>query len=250
MKIFKTSNKVINKILILLNDKILYLLTKIEEKHNELNITYTELDKEYSYIYLISDLVKSIEKYLNVNDEIVSINSYTSPKGNLEIYSTIKRDNVEYFFNTEVIYAGGYNIQKLHYRYITKTNLQKSTNNIVHNELKNELKYIKSLKEQEEIKKKISKLEDELKYYSSFTEEQIVDLLSSKDQYYKFKSWTEMVECGAAINYNNDESFYNSEKEKSHNTSLEFFKSIYIDSRKRTIDTLNKKLNNVSKSKR
>jgi hypothetical protein len=67
-------------------------------------------------------LVTAFSNFLKEDDKIEQVEIYKSIKG-LVISSIIIRDNQSYFFTTECIYAGGYNIQCLHVRYITKTNL-------------------------------------------------------------------------------------------------------------------------------
>lgn len=76
---------------------------------------------------LTLDLTKAICAHTLPTDLFINeFTAYTSNKGNLVIQAVIKRNGEAYNFSTEVIYAGGYNIQCLHYRYLTSTNLPKS----------------------------------------------------------------------------------------------------------------------------
>ena len=118
----------------------------------------TEFDREYVEMYIVSDLIKSIEKYTKPTDTLVELISRTSNKGNIEISSVINRDGVDYTLSTEVIYAGGYNIQVLHYRYITNSKLPKSFNSNVLNGLKVEKKRLN----------KVERINEEIKRYKGF----------------------------------------------------------------------------------
>jgi len=86
---------------------------------------FTKLDEEYYYLALLSDMVRSFEQYTLPTDKLINFEIRGSVKGSLIINATIERDGKEYPLYTEVIYAGGSNIQRLHYRYLTKTSLPK-----------------------------------------------------------------------------------------------------------------------------
>ena len=132
-----------------INDLVSYLNEKRIENGDK---PMTDLDRKYFVLDLTFNLCKSIESFTLNTDELVSINSSYSPKG-LEISAKINRDNVEYYLYTECIYAGGYNIQKLHYRYITKTNLPKTNNIETISIIKQE---IKKIKKQQKIQSEIN----------------------------------------------------------------------------------------------
>ena len=87
---------------------------------------FTAYDRESARLNLIFDMVKAVETYTQPTDSLLSLNVSKSAKGNIEITAQIHRDGVAYQFSTEAIYAGGHNIQRLHYRYITKTNIPKT----------------------------------------------------------------------------------------------------------------------------
>lgn len=86
---------------------------------------FTKLDEEYYYLALLADMIRSFEQYTLPTDKLVSFEIRGSVKGTLTISAIIERDGQEYPLRTEVIYAGGSNIQRLHYRYLTKTKLPK-----------------------------------------------------------------------------------------------------------------------------
>lgn len=84
---------------------------------------FTEWDRKYTKSIIVSDLVKSFAKYVKSNDELGDFSVSGSPSGQITIQCMITRQGQSYQYSTKVIYAGGYNIQRLHYRYVTSTTL-------------------------------------------------------------------------------------------------------------------------------
>ena len=75
---------------------------------------------------LILDMCKAIEKHTLSSDVLEHLSSARHNKGSLTISATVRRDGALYSLHTDAIYAGGWNIQRLHIRYITRTDLPKS----------------------------------------------------------------------------------------------------------------------------
>ena len=94
----------------------------------------TDLEIQIAELTIIGDMVRSIEKYTADRDVLISVESSVSDKMNLEIVAMIERDDRVYRLDTEVITAGGYNVQCLHYRYITDSKLPKIGNDSVSKE--------------------------------------------------------------------------------------------------------------------
>lgn len=86
----------------------------------------SEWERQCIEMGLVYDLVRALCQYTLDTDEVESFNSGLSMKGNFEINGTITRDGKQYDLSTEVIIAEG-PIVRAHYRYITKTNLPKSS---------------------------------------------------------------------------------------------------------------------------
>lgn len=84
---------------------------------------FTEWDRKYTKAIIVSDLVKSFAKYVKSDDELGDFYVSGSPSGKITIQCMITRLGQTYPYSTNVIYAGGYNIQRLHYRYVTSTTL-------------------------------------------------------------------------------------------------------------------------------
>jgi len=229
----KHKNELIDNILTVIEPILEKLLVKYEVAYyEETGRHYTEFQKECDVLYLIFDMVKSIEKYTKSTDKLISLKTRYSNKGNLEISSEIKRDDKIYSFLTEVIIAGGYNIQKLHYRYITKTSLPKTNNSELTNFYAEKIKKLnkkeKLQKEIENDKKIISACEKEIDESIKLTDKEILDLLS-KEEYGRFllTSWSELdPECHAK--QNNTKDSWEKQHKEYVNDRIDFWKKQHI----------------------
>ena len=151
------------------------------EKH------FSNWQKEMIKLNLTYDLVKSIETYTLPTDTLISFSSYTSVKGNIEISAKIGRGEDTFYLTTEAIYAGGYNIQKLHYRYITKTNLPRTKSDTVAKIYAEKIKKMTKLQklnlEIEQNLKSIELDDKEILKNSAITDDQILKILVKDDNY-------------------------------------------------------------------
>ena len=219
----KFKNELIDKILTTIEPTLEKLLVKYEDAYyEETGRYYTEFQKECDVLYLIYDMVKSIEKYTKHTDKLIYLNTSQSNKGNLEIFSKIERDGKIYGFLTEVIIAGGYNIQKAHYRYITKTTLPKTNNSELTNFYGEKIKKLnKKEKLQKEIeydKNIISSCEKEIDESIKLTDKEILDLLVKDEEYGRslLMTWNELRNDCYAKQNNTKESW-----EKENNEYVE-----------------------------
>jgi hypothetical protein len=158
-----TKNKSIDKLLKDLQPKIKELI----EKQKNLVILQTteklgqprpmdERDVEFYEAGLIFKMVQAFNKYLKTTDEIYDVNIHKN-RGLFEVVGKVKRGDRSYKFETELIDAGGYNIQEYHYRYIIRTDLPNSNENSAVENIKAKivaLKKIKTIEDDIEIKKK------------------------------------------------------------------------------------------------
>lgn len=218
-----SKNQVVNAVLSQLNDKIEEMVAKIVARQNvELakrnQNPLTSRSIEFIKIGLIYDLVKSIENYTMVSDSLKSIN-YATISGTIEINAKIERDGIEYRFVTDVIEAGGYNIQCFHYRYITKTNLPKTGNSEITESIKSEIKKMTKIEKLEkDIKQYIKNLES-YKNDVSKLEAMTIEEISATD-FWVNKTWNEMIEKGADANFDHDENKFNERKIESINKTI------------------------------
>jgi len=208
---FLKKNEIIENILTILEPRITELIHKIEESEfSQTGRMFTNFQKESTYLHLVYDLIRSVEKYTKSTDKLISIRSHYSRKGNLEINAEIKREDKLYDLLTEVIIAGGYNIQVAHYRYLTKTDLPKTNNSILTNDFSEKIKKLnKTEKLQKDIlyyQKLISNCKNRIDDSSKLTDQDIYDLLIKGELSYLTKyTWEELdPTCHAKQIYTKD----------------------------------------------
>lgn len=139
---YKTSNPVINDILTIakpyLEDLTMREIARVEKdfKNGKVLRPMSNWEIETFEINLIYDVVRAISKHVLNTDKLVGEITFRQDKGEVVIECSIERDNVEYWFSTRVIGAGGYNIQCYHYRYITNTTLPRTASQLALTEFK------------------------------------------------------------------------------------------------------------------
>ena len=210
------------------------MVSTIEAVYKKQKLTFTEFDRELTRLNVVFDMLKSIEKYTLPTDKLVKITSSVARNGSMKISSTINRDGNDYYLSTDAILAGGYNIQRLHYRYLTNTSLPKTNNNTVTSEYQDK---IKKMSKTEKLNMAIKNWEERMKknaehieWASKLSDDEIYQRIkdgdnTSKDKLADDPSWEEIVKRGAAKNYNNDKDYYYSEMEKYKQSSIEFWKT-------------------------
>ena len=206
------SNNIVNVIIDNLEGDIVQLLEEYKTAYlRDLEQEMNEYDIEYTRYTIIHDMVRSIEIYTQPTDKLIDINSRTSHKGNLEISAKIQRGEEVYSLVTEVIYAGGYNIQKLHYRYITKTNLPKTNNSSIAKAYAEKIKKMSKLEKINNVIKdyeqRIKKNKQDIELNKVKTPEQIWYEIEHELDFYKWPSWEEIVRRGADKNFGTEENY-------------------------------------------
>jgi hypothetical protein len=234
-------NNIINVILDALEPTIIEMVASTEKWFIEtFKQEFTKYDREIARINLIYDMVKSIESYTMPSDVLISLNVSKSVKGNIEINSQIQREGITYSFLTEAIYAGGHNIQRLHYRYIVKTNLPKTGATEITKEYSEKIKKMSKLeklnKEIQDYELRFKRATEEAEANSKLSDTEIIQTIknNSKESWYEWPSWEEIVKRDAAKNYNNSEEYYNQQMQDGIAKRIESWKSMNIDWKKRS----------------
>lgn len=208
---------------------------------------------------LVYDLVRALEVYILPGDEIVRMRYSGSPKGSIVISGIIDRGGVEHDITTEVIYAGGYNIQKLHYRYITKTTLPKSTVTPETDRLKRELAGMKrrerDAREIEALQVRIADSQAKLDAALALSEEEIAAAVMNDPNFgqYLNTTWADIVSRGADKNYPGGEAEFDRWLQAARRDAISRWKKANITFREsdikaaeREIARLEKKLDSIA----
>ncbi len=234
-----TPSKIVNKLIDELDPVLDEMIEKFKEAYlKDFNKQPTDYDILVRKLNLLYDMVKSIEVYTKIDDELIEFKTYNSPKGNLVIDSIIERDDKRYKLSTDVIYAGGYNIQSLHFRYITKTDLPRTGNKELSDNIKER---IKKLEKNEKIQKEIDyyeklkkRLEDKPISTNLTDEEILVDFhrwrkkADPNYEEYIWPTWEEMIRRGATDGYNNSEEEFKKAEDEFLQGQIDWWKRTFL----------------------
>lgn len=211
-EIESTGYQVIDKLIEVAKPLVDKVILEARKKAEEKLERFTKYDEEMIDLSLKFDLINALSKYIDKKDSLVSVKLSNSSKGSFELNGIISRDGKDHSFNTEVIYAGGYNIQKLHYRYLVKTNLPKVASSTAAISISEK---IKKLNKEGRIREDINRYEGLIVKTKSKIEEaenmSDEDILDKHEYYREFSrnTWQDMIDRGADKNFDNDESKYN-----------------------------------------
>lgn len=156
-KNIKTDYQVINSIIVAVEPFIDNLMNRYEKSFKENGAVFTNRDREYFELAVISSLVKAVAKYTDKNDKIVGDIDFTTSQGNVSITCCIERNGEKFYFRTYTIVAEGM-VQQRHLRYLVTTSIRPTSN---------EKDALKEIKEVEKAMKKEDKLIEEVKYYEN-----------------------------------------------------------------------------------
>jgi len=179
----ETKNPLIKRLLVELKPLIADIIENTKQRYKKEDKVFSEYDAYYTEIVLKFDMVKALEKYTEPTDKMSEVKVRNSSKGSFQISCIIERDGTKYPFNTEVIYAGGYNIQKLHFRYLTKTTLPYTGQSVETQKLKGELA---KLSKGERLKTDIEMYQKNINYHqnivdtnSKMSDKEIIKIVSA-----------------------------------------------------------------------
>ena len=156
-------------------DKILILAEPFIEKIVKERISalenkgepISEYEEQFIRLDLTYDLTKALGNYLQKEDEVIDP-YFKTEKGVIVLYARVKRGNKDYRFLTQMIVAGGKNIQVRHYRYLVDTDLPHNRTNEATKNIDN---IIKSKKKNERILSDIKYNENTIKRWQNEIEE-------------------------------------------------------------------------------
>ena len=198
-------------------------------------------DEEMARLNLIYKLLFAIESYTLPTDKLFKINNIGTEKGYLTINVVIERDGQEYNLSTEVIGAGGYNIQDYHYRYLTNTKLPKKGGLEESKKIDKKIKSLTNIqkleKEIEGFKNRIEGFKELIPKYEKYSDNQVLDDIQEDRKreaertgrpMYESPDWEEIVRRGADKNYNYSESEYYRRKEEDALKSIERWRDYNI----------------------
>lgn len=212
----------------------------------------TAWDETITRLQMTYDLSRSIEAYVLPTDRLISLKAQGSPKGSIVIEGTISRDGVEHDLSTSVIYAGGYNIQRLHYRYLTKTTLPKTGQE---EESKRLLQEIKTLSKGEKINNEIARQHERIKGLQDLvaaaeakTPAQIeAEIMASDMGRYLQATWQDLIARGADKNYPGGEAEFQASQREELQRAIDRWNKTNIDFRKRDIRSAEAEISKLTK---
>jgi hypothetical protein len=220
VELIQSKNKLIQAVLEELTPLIESTVEKTEKHYLDKGERFSDYDRKMTQLQLQFDLVKSLEKYTKPDDRVLKMDARPS-RGAIEVFATVERDGQSYVFSTQVIYAGGYNIQKLHFRYLTDTNLPQTGQDTETKRIKQEIakltKTEKIYAEIERYEERIRNAEARINASSGKSDQEILDIISDPlygntpetrgGHQFRRREWEEL-DSTARNNFNNDEKTY------------------------------------------
>ena len=211
----------------------------------------SDTDEEMARLNLTYKLLSSIESYTLPTDKLVNFNSVGSSKGSIVISAVIERDGQPYNLSTEVISAGGYNIQGFHYRYLTNTKLPKkgdlTESKKIDEKIKRLTKVEKLEKEINYYKQRIDSAKESIIKYEKYSDEDFYEaykesLIKRGERIYEFPTWKEIVKRGADKNYDYSEELYDKRKIESKLSEISHAKYLFLENPKSSLKGYEKEL--------
>jgi hypothetical protein len=163
----------------------------LKKTGKELNIT-PHFEKMIR-LSLVIDLMKALQNYILPTDTLTGFNWYGGPKG-IEISAGIEREGTRYLFVTEAITAGGYNIQRFHYRYIVKSKMPRVFGDLASEYVVEQKRLNKVEKMEEEInrlKERLEERQNDFNTYSAMNREELIQAMKESMYAWRYNHWME-----------------------------------------------------------
>jgi hypothetical protein len=186
------------------------ILLQLEKPMNDITIRIIESEKaiylkktgkeliitprieEMIRLSLVIDLMKALQNYILPTDELEQMNWYEGVKG-IEIHARINRSGETHHFMTEAITAGGYNIQRFHYRYITKTKMPRVMSDLAREYVEKQKRLNKVEKMETELnrlKERLEEVQTKWNHYSSLNKEGWIETMKEDKMYgWRYNHW-------------------------------------------------------------
>lgn len=212
---------------------------------------FNEKQRRFEKYCLVYDIIKTLGKFVKTDD--IFIASYLSRNaGRTEFNSAFTRNGINFQVKTQVIDAGGYNIQRYHLRYLSHCTLKEKRNPKtdlfeIKEKIKKFTKEQKLQKEIEAYEQRIVETSKNLSRAESMNDEQIHEELLLTDKHYlQMQDW----KWSGGERFNNDfegRPFHNEETfnlwmKQNFADSIQRWKNWNIDSNKRYLKSYNKEL--------
>jgi polyhydroxyalkanoate synthesis regulator phasin len=155
-------------------------------------LTITPHMEKMIRLSLVIDLMKALQNYILPTDTLEQMNWYEGAKG-IEIHARINRNEETHYFMTEAITAGGYNIQRFHYRYITKTKMPRVMSDLAKEYVEEQKKMNKIERLENELKGLTNRLEEkqnEFNTYSVMSREELIEAMKEDTMFaWRYEAW-------------------------------------------------------------
>ena len=155
-------------------------------------LTITPHMEKMIRLSLVIDLMKALQNYILPTDTLEQMNWYEGAKG-IEIHARINRNEETHYFMTEAITAGGYNIQRFHYRYITKTKMPRVMSDLAKEYVEEQKKMNKIERLENELKGLTNRLEEkqnEFNAYSVMSREELIEAMKADTMFaWRYEAW-------------------------------------------------------------
>jgi len=170
-KLTKSGYNSIDEILELAEPLIEKIVKERIEAKKKKGERISENEEQFIRLDLTYDLTKALGNYLEREDEIIEP-YFKTEKGVVVLYANIKRGDKKYYLTTQMIIAGGHNIQVRHYRYLVDTNLPYNKTNLA----------VKNIEEKIKTKKKNEKVLEEILYNEKVIERYDKEIAANKKE--------------------------------------------------------------------